>query len=148
MYLSDGNGFIEFKPVAYEFPELSKTHKHYDHFDSNWLKIEFTYSDHNSIKRKETDACVLTFEMAAFIRDMKLLDRGELNVAELDTMEPYLKIKVERISDEYTVTVDFQGFIEESDDFERICVNKTFTTIEIKEFIYQLETEYTPFPQR
>ena len=76
------------------------------------------------------------------------LDHKELNIADLDTMEPYLKIKVTRVTDEYTVTVDFQGFIEESDDFERICVNKTLTTIEIKEFIYQLETEYTPFPQR
>ena len=148
MYLSDGNGFIEFKPVAYEFPELSKTHKHYDYFDSNWLKIEFTYSDHNSIKRKETDACVLTFEMAAFIRDMKLLDRGELNVAELDTMEPYLKIRVERISDEYTVTVDFQGFIEESNVFEYIRVRKMLNSDGIKEFIRQLETEYKPFPKR
>ena len=148
MYLSDGNGFIEFKPVAYEFPELSKTHKHYDYFASNWLKIEFTYSDHNGIKLKETDACVLTFEMAAFIRDMKLLDHGELNFAELDTMEPYLKIRVERISDEYTVTVDFQGFIEESNVFEYICVRKALNSDGIKEFIRQLETEYKPFPER
>lgn len=148
MYLNDENGFIEFKPVAYEFPELSKTHRHYDHFDSNWLIIEFTYSNHNKIKRKETDACVLTFEMSDFIRDMKLLDHGESNIAELDTMEPYLKIRAERISDEYTITVVFQGFIKENGVFERISVNKTLTPIELKNFICQLETEYKPFPQR
>lgn len=148
MYLNDENGFIEFKPISYEFPELSKTHKQYDEYDSNWLKIEFSYKDSENIERKEIDACVLTFEMADFIRDLKLLDHKELNIADLDTMEPYLKIRVERISDEYTVTVDFQGFIEESNVFEYICVRKALNSDGIKEFIRQLETEYKPFPKR
>lgn len=148
MYLNDENGFIEFKPISYEFPELSKTHKQYDEYDSNWLKIEFSYKDSENIERKEIDACVLTFEMADFIRDLKLLDHKELNIAALDTMEPYLKIKVTRVTDEYTVTVDFQGFIEESHDFEYICVRKMLNSDGIKEFIRQLETEYKPFPKR
>ncbi len=148
MYLNDDNGFIEFKPVSYEFPELSKTHKQYDEYDSNWMKIEFQYKDSKNVERKEIDACVLTFEMAAFIRDLKLLANGESNAADLDTVEPYLKIKVTRVIDEYTVTVNYQGFIEESNGFEHICVKKTLTSDEIKEFIRQLETEYEPFPQR
>ena len=148
MHLNDDNGFIEFKPISYEFPELSKTHKHYDHFDSNWLKIEFSYKDSENIERKEINACVLTFEMADFICDLKLLDHGELNIAELDTIEPYLKIKVTRVIDEYTVTVNFQGFIDESNNFEHICVKKTLTSDEINKFIRQLETEYKPFPER
>lgn len=148
MYLNDENGFIEFKPISYEFPELSKTHKQYDEYDSNWLKIEFSYKDSKNIERKEIDACVLTFEMADFIRDLKLLDHKELNIADLDTMEPYLKIKVTRVIDEYTVTVDFQGFIEESNVFEYICVRKMLNSDGIKEFIRQLETEYKPFPKR
>ena len=66
----------------------------------------------------------------------------------VNDIEPYLKIKVTRVIDEYTVTVNFQGFIEESNNFEHICVKKTLTSDEIKEFIRQLETEYEPFPQR
>ncbi len=148
MYLSDDNGFIEFKPTSYEFPELSKTHKHYDYFDSNWLKIEFSYKGGDNIVRKETDACVLTFEMTAFIRDLKLLDRGELNVAVLDTMEPYLKIRVKHITDEYKVTIDFQGFVEKKNDFEYICVEKILTSDELKKLIHVFETEYKQFPER
>ena len=148
MYLKDDNGFIEFKPISYEFPELSKTHKYYDQFDSNWLKIEFLYKGGDNIVKKETQACVLANEMTAFVRDLKILENGESSIAALDTLEPYLKISAERITNGYSVTVDFQGFIEERKEFEYICVKKMLTSDGMKEFIRQLEAEYKPFLQR
>ena len=54
----------------------------------------------------------------------------------------------ERITNGYTVTVDFQGFIEERKEFEYICVKKMLTSDGMKEFIRQLEAEYKPFLQR
>lgn len=148
MKITNDNKTIEFAPVSYQFPELTKDCKHYDEWNSNWLNIRFFCSDGQSIRHTETDACVLTYEMTDFIDGLKKLSRGLSDDARLDTLEPYLKIDVVKSQSGYEVTVGFYRFIEAKKDLDLFEVKTVFGEEELSLFISGLEEEFKPFPKR
>ena len=148
MIIKDNNKTFEFTPVSYEFPGLTKDHKKYDEWDSNWLTLRFSYSDGQGLSGSENDSCLLTYEMTDFIKDLKRLAGGQEDSAELDTMEPYFKIRAAKNQNGYRIDFLFYYFIEERKDIEPFEVTAFYGCEELKRFIEELEAEFKPFPKR
>ena len=148
MIIKDNNKTFEFTPVSYQFPELTKDHKKYDEWDSNWLTLRFSYSDGQGFSGVENDSCVLTYEMTDFINGLKLLANGLTNGAELDTMEPYFKIKAVKAQNVYILNFMFYCFINKHTELKPFIVTVSYGGEELKRFIKELETEFKPFPKR
>ena len=147
MKIKSNERVLDFAPVSYQFPELTKLHKDYNEWDANWVTVRFSYSDGKGVQGDETDSCVLTFETARFIKALKGLLQGETDRASLDTEEPYFKMTAAKEGDAYTVAAGYQRSVAQN-DLALFEVRAAYDEKELARMVEELEEEWKRFPKR
>ena len=92
MIIRNGSKSLSFSIEEYQYPR-EKSHGDDYNYDANWLDVVIEYSDENENKHYR-DACLLTYELAGCVEDIRKIILGEEMLYISDFMEPYLKITV------------------------------------------------------
>lgn len=79
-------GPLSLHVLGYQFPKAR------EYWDANWLVVKVTYRS-GATRLEITDPCVRTGEIAAF-HDQVCALLNDAAIASLDTMEPYLKLRL------------------------------------------------------
>ncbi|NNE79918.1 MAG: hypothetical protein HKN18_06555 [Silicimonas sp.] len=93
--------------LGYQFPKLE------DFWDGNWLVMNI-FCDWNGVRASRTrDSCIRTTELRDFLAAIEKLNLNRADHAELETMEPYFRFRLERGQDGLHATA---ALIEKSTD--------------------------------
>lgn len=140
----DSNNFLEFYPISYEFPNLTKDRKDYDIDDANWLNIVFN-SAINGKQYKEIFPCFQTMEIYSFIEKIEKEIDEDFSIS-LSPLEPYFDITITKEKDIITIYSHYYyGNISKNEKVEikMICNKK-----ELKLIIEEFKNEYENYPIR
>ncbi|MBQ5994732.1 MAG: hypothetical protein IJL63_02605 [Clostridia bacterium] len=143
MIIKNGDAYLGFSPVDYEFPRLTKEHREYDEVISNWINVRFEYPDNRHKKRTEMCACILTFEIESFIFSLKQLVSGQIIQAQLDAIEPYFNLSAYAYNKMYVIHAKYQTDEDILYEVEQIVGKEQLT-----DFLIQFEEEFSSFPVR
>ncbi len=137
-----GDKFFCFQPVGYEF-DLSTCS---DIYDANWLNInfEFSYDDQTVC---QTNAEILTFEMAKFINDaQKAIKTSSKERVYLDTLEPYFSLSIEFTGEAYLLKGSYVFMLDNQP--HTVEFSSHYSKDETVAFIDRLTLEFGDFPYR
>jgi hypothetical protein len=74
---------------GYQFPEST------EYWDANWVVVRVRAGGQRAVVEL-CDPCIHLPELAAWLQACTIMEAGESDEAELPTMEPYLRVRIER----------------------------------------------------
>jgi hypothetical protein len=93
---------LRIRIFGYQYPRLD------DYWDGNWLVVDAKCSWNGQSASIKGDACLRTTELHGFVEGLTALQAGQTDEAHLDTMEPYMDLKVQRNGDELSATASIK----------------------------------------
>lgn len=137
MKITNGKEYLEIKPISYEFPYCSPYYPDVFQTDSNWIMMEFKYL-HDGKEVIKYNPCVLAGEVESFVRYMRHLLKQEEDDINCIFLEDYLDFDVVKSGDKITINVLYP----------KVDFFVTYTVEECRNFIDELELEFSKFPVR
>ena len=131
--------------TSYEFP-LDSGEPGSD--DQNWLVIRATYTDEDGQHIKDSNACLLTYELRELTAGLKVLNAGIKDHYESAFVEPYFEVAAQAEGeDAIRVAVSFflPNTMDGDDTAEVECV---MTHQEMKALLEELDKLCEKFPDR
>ena len=131
--------------TSYEFP-LDNGEPGSD--DQNWLVIRATYTDEDGQHIKDSNACLLTYELREMTAGLKVLNAGIKDHYESAFVEPYFEVAAQAEGeDAIRVAVSFflPNTMDGDDTAEVECV---MTHQEMKALLEELDKLCEKFPDR
>jgi len=145
MLFKNDEASLELGIVSYEFPEDSGAP---DSDDRNWLVLRGTYTDEDGLVIRDSNSCLLTFELKELTAGLKVLKAGIRDSYDSDFSEPYFLFSARtEVENRYIVDVSFTlpNTMEDIENAELSCV---MTTAELSALIDELDTLCKKFPDR
>lgn len=145
MLFNNDEASLNLEIVNYEFSEDSGAP---DSDDRNWLVLRGTYTDADGHVIKDSNSCLLTFELKELTAGLKVLKAGIRDSYDSDFSEPYFLFSARaEAADRYIVDVSFTlpNTMEDIENAELSCV---MTTAELGALIDELDALCKKFPDR
>lgn len=135
---------MELEVVRYEFP-ADGGEEGTD--DRNWLVLRGTYTDGEGRVIKDTNSCLLTYELRELSAGLKVLRAGIRDSYESAFVEPYFELSAQEDGGHFTLDVSFAlpNTMEDVDTAEVEC---SMTGDELGELAAELDALSGKFPDR
>ena len=102
MLFHDGDASLEIKIPTYEFPPEGGEP---DSDDLNWLVLRCTWTDEEGTIRKDSNSCLLTYELREMTAGLKVLNAGIKDVYESDFQAPGFSLTGRAQGDDFQIDV-------------------------------------------
>lgn len=115
--------------------------------DRNWLVLRCTWTDEEGTIRKDTNSCLLTYELRELAAGLKVLHAGIKDSYASDFVEPYFELAAQAEGENFRVSVSFflPNTMDGDDTAEVECV---MNPAELKALIEELDELCGRFPDR
>lgn len=146
MRFKSGCNSIEMTIKGYEFPHAVRSPNN-DPFDVNWLNINFKFN----IGGKTIDEifpALLTWEWRDIYESFQDVLDGDVSSFEGEFIEPYLTIRLYRISEDFTLQLSYAIDTNTYDDWEYLKISNNIDKKELLEIINEMKQQLELFPER
>lgn len=118
-----------------------------DSDDRNWLVLRCTWIDENGDITKDSNSCLLTYELQEMTAGLKVLNAGIRDAYESGFVEPYFALAARAEGENFRVDVSFYlpNTMDGDDTAELDCI---LTGAELKAVIEDLDKACARFPER
>ena len=115
--------------------------------DRNWLVLRCTWTDEEGTIRKDSNSCLLTYELRELAAGLKVLHGGIRDSYASDFVEPYFELAAQAEGEGFRISVTFflPNTMDGEDTAEVECV---MTAAELKALIEELDQLSAKFPDR
>ena len=116
--------------------------------DRNWLVLRCTWKDEEGDIRKDSNGCLLTYELREMTAGLKVLNAGIRDRYASDFAEPYFRLTAEAVGEDairMAVSFFLPNTMDGEDTAEVECV---MTRGEVKELVRELDLLCEKFPER
>lgn len=145
MLFKNDEASLKLEIINYEFSEDSGAP---NSDDRNWLVLRATYSDEDGRVIKDSNSCLLTFELTELTAGLKVLRSGIRDSYDSDFSEPYFLFSA-RTEDEGRYAVDVSFTLPNTmEDLENADISCTLTAPELDALIDELDALCKKFPDR
>ena len=130
--------------VNYEFPADGGDP---DSDDRNWLVLRATWTQEDGNVLKDSNSCLLTYELREMTAGLKVLNAGIKSEYASAFVEPYFELAAQADGEEFQVDVSFflPNTMDGDDTAEVECV---MTHEELKALLDELDALCAKFPDR
>ena len=145
MLFKNDSASLKLEIVSYEFPAYGGEP---NSDDRNWLVMRATWINEDGDIVKDTNSCLLTYELNEMAAGLKVMNAGIKDFYESMFSEPYFYLAaVHTEQDTFRVQVSFflPNTMEDEETAEIIC---EMTHEEMKALIDELDRYRTKFPER
>lgn len=145
MLFRDENTSLKLDVVNYEFaPDEGDPTSD----DRNWLVIRATYTDEDGKVIKDSNSCLLTYELKEMDTELKVLAAGLKDQYESDFAEPYFSLKAGADGeDAFWVEVSFV-MPNTMEDLDIAEISAHLTREELRALVDELDKLCEKFPYR
>ena len=115
--------------------------------DRNWLVLRATWTNEDGQIVKDSNSCLLTYELQEMTAGLKVVNAGLKDRYESTFMEPYFMLSADAVEDGFRFFVSFTlpNTMEDEDVAELYA---TMNKAEMKELINELDLMCKKFPDR
>ena len=145
MLFKNDQASLQLDVFNYELPDAFDGDPTSD--DRNWLVLRATYIDEDGDITKDSNSCLLTYELREMTAGLKVVNAGIRDRYESSFTEPYFLLNAETEEDGFRVEVSF--FLPntmDGDDTADIAVH--LTKDEMRALIDELDKLCAKFPDR
>ncbi|WP_298029053.1 hypothetical protein [uncultured Dysosmobacter sp.] len=144
MLFQDGASSLKLDIMNYEFPAGGGDP---GSDDRNWLVLRATWVREDGQVIKDSNSCLLTYELKELTAGLKVLNAGLKTAYESDFTEPYFLLAAQAEGEGYRVDVSFvmPNTMEDEDTAELTCA---MTKADMKALIDELDALCAKFPDR
>ena len=130
--------------VNYEFPADGGDP---DSDDRNWLVLRATWTQEDGNVRKDSNSCLLTYELREMTAGLKVLNAGIKSEYASAFVEPYFELAAQADGEEFQVDVSFflPNTMDGDDTAELTC---TMTKADMTALIDELDKLCAKYPDR
>ena len=130
--------------VNYEFPADGGDP---DSDDRNWLVLRATWTQENGNVLKDSNSCLLTYELREMTAGLKVLNAGIKSEYASAFVEPYFELAAQADGEEFQVDVSFflPNTMDGDDTAELTC---TMTKADMTALIDELDKLCAKYPDR
>ena len=130
--------------VNYEFPADGGDP---DSDDRNWLVLRATWTQEDGNVLKDSNSCLLTYELREMTAGLKVLNAGIKSEYASAFVEPYLELAAQADGEEFQVDVSFflPNTMDGDDTAELTC---TMTKADMTALIDELDKLCAKYPDR
>ncbi|MCQ4922199.1 hypothetical protein NE686_03825 [Tissierella carlieri] len=146
MKFKSGCNSIEMTIKGYEFPYAVRPPNN-DPFDVNWLNINFKF-DIGGKMIDETFPALLTWEWKDIYESFQDVLDGNTSSFNGEFIEPYLIIRLYRISEAFMIKLDYAFDTSTYDDWEYIKISNNIDKKQLIGIINEMKQQLEPFPER
>ena len=116
--------------------------------DRNWLVLRCTWKNEEGEIRKDSNGCLLTYELREMTAGLKVLHAGIRDGYASDFVEPYFELTA-RAEEEDAIRVAVSFFLPNTMDGDDTAeVECVMRRAELKELITELDSLCDKFPER
>ena len=144
MLFKNEDASLELDIVNYEFPPDGGEA---DSDDRNWLILRATWINEDGEIVKDSNSCLLTYELREMTAGLKVLNAGIKTEYASAFVEPYFELAAQADGDDFRVAVSFflPNTMDGDDTAEVECV---MTHEEMRALLDELDTLCAKFPDR
>lgn len=115
--------------------------------DRNWLVLRATWINENGEVTKDSNSCLLTYELQEMTAGLKVLNAGLKTSYESSFVEPYFLLAADAVGEGFQVAVSFvlPNTMDGDDTAELTC---TMTKADMTALIAELDKLCAKFPDR
>lgn len=115
--------------------------------DRNWLVLRCTWIDEEGDVKKDSNSCLLTYELREMTAGLKVLNAGIKTTYESDFTEPYFALSAWAAGENFQVAVSFflPNTMDGDDTAELTCA---MTKAELTALIDELDRLCAKYPDR
>ena len=130
--------------VNYEFPADGGDP---DSDDRNWLVLRATWTQEDGNVLKDSNSCLLTYELREMTAGLKVLNAGIKSEYASAFVEPYFELAAQADGEEFQVDVSFflPNTMDSDDTAELTC---TMTKADMTALIDELDKRCAKYPDR
>ena len=144
MLFQNGESSLKLDIVNYEFPADGGDPTS---DDRNWLVLRCTWTDEDGNVVKDSNSCLLTYELREMTAGLKVLNAGIKTEYASDFVEPYFELAAQADGDDFQVDVSFflPNTMDGDDTAELTCA---MTKADMTALIDELDKLCAKFPDR
>ena len=144
MLFQSEDASLELDIVSYEFPPDGGEA---DSDDRNWLVLRATWTNEDGEIVKDSNSCLLTYELREMTAGLKVLNAGIKDHYESAFVEPYFELAAQADGDDFQVDVSFflPNTMDGDDTAEVTCA---MTKADMTALIDELDKLCAKFPDR
>lgn len=135
---------LELRVVNYEFPAGGGDP---DSDDRNWLVLRCTWINGEGVIAKDSNSCLLTYELRELAAGLKVLNAGIRDSYASDFVDPYFEVAAQAEGKVFRVDVSFY-LPNTMDGDDTAQVEAVMTKAEMKELIAELDSLCEKYPDR
>lgn len=144
MLFKNEDASLKLDIVNYEFPADGGA---LDSDDRNWLVLRATWTTEDGDVVKDSNSCLLTYELKEMTAGLKVLNAGIKTEYASAFVEPYFELAAQAVGDEFQVDVSF--FLPNTMDGEDTAeVSCAMTKAEMTALIDELDKFCAKYPDR
>ena len=115
--------------------------------DRNWLVLRAMYTDDNGMVIKDSNSCLLTYELKEMAAGLKVLCAGLKERYDSSFAEPYFTLSAQADGEAFLVMVSF-ALPNTMEDLDTADVEARLTSEEMRDLIDELDMLCAKFPER
>lgn len=144
MLFKNGEASLKLDIVNYEFPADGGDP---DSDDRNWLVLRATWTQEDGNVLKDSNSCLLTYELREMTAGLKVLNAGIKSEYASAFVEPYFELAAQADGEEFQVDVSFflPNTMDGDDTAELTC---TMTKADMTALIDELDKLCAKYPDR
>lgn len=144
MLFQNEESSLKLEVVNYEFPANGGDR---DSDDRNWLVLRCTWSTDDGRIIKDSNSCLLTYELREMAAGLKVLHAGIRGSYASDFVEPYFEVAAQAENEDFRVAVSFflPNTMEVEDTAEIECI---MSGDQLKALIGEMDGLCEKFPDR
>ena len=135
---------LELRVINYEFPAGGGDP---DSDDRNWLVLRCTWTDEEGTIRKDSNSCLLTYELRELAAGLKVMNAGVRDSYASDFVDPYFEVAAQTEGEAFRVDVSFY-LPNTMDGDDTAEVEAVMTKAEMKALIDELDSLCEKYPDR
>ena len=144
MLFQGENASLRLDVVNYEFPPDGGAP---DSDDRNWLVLRCTWTDEEGNIRKDSNSCLLTYELRELSAGLQVLRAGIRPEYHSDFLEPYFRVDAWAAGEQFRLEVSFVlPNTMDGEDTAEVCCR--MTEAELRSLTDELERLGAKFPDR
>nr|WP_326185090.1 hypothetical protein [uncultured Oscillibacter sp.] len=144
MLFKDGDASIKLDIVNYELPADGGAP---DSDDRNWLVLRCTWINEDGAVVKDSNSCLLTYELKEMAAGLKVLNAGIRDAYDSEFVEPYFTLSARAAGEGFQVAVSFY-LPNTMDGDDTAEVEADMTKEDMAALIAELDRLCAKFPDR
>lgn len=144
MLFKSEDASLELRIVNYEFPAGAGEA---DSDDQNWLVLRCTWVNEEGVIVKDSNSCLLTYELRELAAGLKVLNAGIKDSYASDFVDPYFEVAAQAEGEDFRVDVSFY-LPNTMDGDDTAQVEAVMTKEEMKDLIAELDGLCEKYPDR